>query len=101
MPTKESNSTLYRIGILEEVPQGRLTIEDLLEKSEDRIATIIYVIENGQLHLVPKELLTDKVLSQYDSSFKEACYVAAVENSFNEIPKGLITEKVLNYNCKL
>jgi hypothetical protein len=86
---------LCRIGVLEEVPKGSLTIEDLLEKSEDKIATIIYVIENGQLHLVPKKLLTDEVLSQYDSSFKEAYYVAAVENSFNEIPKELITEKVL------
>jgi hypothetical protein len=95
MTTKRSNSMLCRIGTLEEVPQGSLTIEDLLEKSEDRIATIIYVIENGQLHLVPKELLTDEVLSQYDGDFKEAYYVAAVENSFNEIPKELITEKIL------
>ena len=86
---------LCRIGILEEVPQGSLTIKDLLEKSEEGIATIIYVIENDQLHLVPKELLTDEVLKQYDGEFKEAYYVAAVENSFNEIPKELITEKVL------
>lgn len=95
MPTKGSNSMLCRIGILEEIPKGSLTVEDLLEKSEDRIATIIHVIENGQLHLVPKELLTDEVLSQYDGDFKKAYYVAAIEGSFNEIPKELITEKVL------
>jgi hypothetical protein len=96
MASTKTNSELCREGKIKKIPKGSLTEEDLIEESKNGVATIIYVILNNQLHLIPKELLTHKVLNQYDLLARSGYYLATEMGYFNDIPKKLITKEVLS-----
>jgi hypothetical protein len=95
MPIKKSNATLCQEGKVNEIPKGSLTQKDLLEKNENGIAAIIFVILNKQLHLIPKDLLTHKVFNESDLCFKSGYYIAAEKGLLHQIPEELITKDVL------
>jgi|LakMenEpi03Aug12_release.lakeMendotaPanAssembly.Ray.scaffolds.fasta_scaffold2798412_1 hypothetical protein len=74
MPSTESNSTLCVLGRIEEIAKGSLTGVDLLERGEDKVAPIIRVIENNQMHLIPKESFTNEFLKQRVNHSHENCF---------------------------
>jgi len=94
-PRQSKNVTLCQVGKIEKIPKGNLTENDLLERDGNGTATILYIILNGQLNLVPKEILTHRVLSQKDTLFRSGYYLASTLGSFGEIPKELINKDIL------
>jgi ankyrin repeat protein len=75
-------------------PKG-LTTKHLLDKDENGVPTIIWVVVNNELENTPKNLLTHRVLSQQDLEGRSAYHLAAKYDQFKHIPKALINLDIL------